>query len=140
MLNSTIVSDTITSTFENMKLKADPTYMIARLNDNFSEIILESQGKEGTYENFLTILPKNECRYIIYNFNFTIPNTSEKTSKFLFYMWIPDAAPTKEKVRYSGNKKLFFDALNGGISITLSANSISEIEYNKIIETVTKFI
>ncbi len=44
-------------------------FLIYKINDKNTEIGLETTGeKDATYAHFLTLLPENDCRYCVYDF------------------------------------------------------------------------
>jgi cofilin len=44
-------------------------FLIYKINDKNTEIGLETTGeKEATYAQFLALLPENDCRYCVYDF------------------------------------------------------------------------
>jgi hypothetical protein len=44
-------------------------FLIYKINDKNTEIGLEQTGeKDATYAHFLTLLPENDCRYCVYDF------------------------------------------------------------------------
>jgi cofilin len=43
-------------------------------------------GRDETYEQFTSSLPENDCRYAIYDFEFTTEDNCQK-SKIFFIAW-----------------------------------------------------
>ena len=53
-------------------------------------------------------LPSNDCRFVVYDFETTTyENPPRETSKLLFVIWAPDAAPIKRKVPCVSTKAEF---------------------------------
>jgi cofilin len=66
---------------------------ILKIENN--EIVVEelfdnSSSSESTWENLCSRLKSKECRYILYDFEFTV--ASSKRSKVSLALWAPDTA------------------------------------------------
>jgi cofilin len=48
-------------------------------------IEIEKAVEKGTYEEFIACLPKDACRYAVYDFQYDTPDGPR--SKLLFYTW-----------------------------------------------------
>ena len=53
------------------------------------------------------------------------------TVKRIFFLWAPEAASTKEKMKYAANKDRFMKRL-GGIDVEIQTNDFSELDYNVV--------
>ena len=69
--------------------------MIFKVSDDNKEIVVEKTSDDSDYEAFLKDLPKDDCRYAVYDFEY---EKEGKRSRILFYSWAPDAAKIKSKM------------------------------------------
>jgi len=73
-------------------------------------------------------LPKDGCRFIVYDFEYeTFENPPRNTAKLLLIMWVPDIAPTKEKVALTTTKNAIRGAFTG-IQKDIQASDSSSID------------
>eukprot|EP00960_Hanusia_phi_P070980 767439-Hanusia_phi.AAC.3 len=49
--------------------------------------VLKTGGKDATYEEFLKELPENDCRYGVFDIEYTDPKTKASRNKIAFYIW-----------------------------------------------------
>ena len=90
------------------------------------------------YDDFCEDLPDDDCRYGLVDFEYTT-NDSRKTSKLIFISWVPDTAPVRKKMMYSGSKEAIKRVLVG-VGIHLNATDRSELDEEEVIKpAVTKF-
>jgi hypothetical protein len=52
------VSDAVVETFTQMKMKHDHKYMIMRISEDLTEIVVESTVDASEYTDFVSVLPK----------------------------------------------------------------------------------
>ena len=64
------VSDAVISQFNDMKLgRVQCKYIIYKIDNGM--IVTEKVGTEGSFDTFVDELPADDCRYAIYDMNFT---------------------------------------------------------------------
>jgi cofilin len=88
------------------------------------------------YEKFVAALPKDDCRYAVYDFEYEHEDGG-KRSKILFVLWSPDTAKIKSKMLYTSSK----DALRKklvGIGTEIQATDAGEIDRQTVLEKVTR--
>jgi cofilin len=71
--------------FQELKLKKKYRYITFNLSKDLTEIIVEKTGDEG-YEEFISLLPENECRWAIYDFEFEKEDGGRR-NKIVFLSW-----------------------------------------------------
>lgn len=59
-------------------------YIVFKVSEDKTEIIVEKASDNSDYEAFLADLPKDDCRYAIYDFDY---EEEVKRNKILFYTW-----------------------------------------------------
>jgi cofilin len=56
------------------------------MTDDKKKVVLEKEAPfSATYADFIRDLPKNDCRYAVYHFEYEGPDG--KRAKILFYNW-----------------------------------------------------
>ena len=138
MASGVQVNDEVVEAYNALKLGHKNKYMIARLNNDNTEIIVHKQASpNATYEEFVADLPANECRYAVYDFDFDAGSGEGQRNKILFVVWAPDSAKIREKMLYASSK----DALRKklvGFGAEVQATDYSEISKETINERVAK--
>ncbi|CAM9933939.1 unnamed protein product [Ectocarpus sp. 8 AP-2014] len=114
----------------------DNRYFIYKI-ENDAEIIVDTFGdKTKTYDDFTACLPPNECRYGVFDLDFTTRDGRE-ANKLIFISWSPDTAKIKNKMVYAASKEAIKSALMG-IGIHLQATDQGELELDYIKSQVQK--
>jgi len=122
--------------YQDLKLKKAATYIIYKMSEDYKSVIVESQQKGGSYDEFIAKLPKEECRYAVYDFEFEKPGEGTR-NKICFIAWAPDEAPIKKKMVYASTKVAMVKALVG-IQAEIQAMEKDEVKYESVIEKVLR--
>lgn len=80
------VRDDAIEVFQDLKLKKKYKYIIYKLSDDNKEIIVEKTVGESSYDDFVSSLPAEECRYCVYDFHYETDGEGTR-HKLLFYVW-----------------------------------------------------
>jgi len=89
------------------------------------------QGEQGsTYEEFLTYLPNDECRFAIYDFK--MDSHLPQAKRLCFIIWAPESAPIRFKMVYSYLKQNVARAFEG-IQVSLESTHLSDLDSNYIL-------
>merc|ERR1711953_564315 len=130
------VHDDVLEAFNDIKLSHKYRYVIYKRNADNTEIVLEkANGNSAKYEDFVADLPLNECRYGIFDLEYSKSDADGIRQKIVFVVWAPDTAKIKDKMLTASSK----DALKKqlvGISTEIQATDPSEIDYNCVLEKV----
>ncbi|CAB1103242.1 unnamed protein product [Ectocarpus sp. CCAP 1310/34] len=139
MTTGVTVNDEAVEMFNAFKLHRAPhdnRYFIYKI-ENDAEIVVDTFGdKTKTYEDFTACLPPNECRYGVFDLDFTTRDGRE-ANKLIFISWSPDTAKIKNKMVYAASKEAIKSALMG-IGIHLQATDQGELELDYIKSQVQK--
>ncbi|CBJ32595.1 conserved unknown protein [Ectocarpus siliculosus] len=139
MTTGVTVNDEAVEMFNAFKLHRAPhdnRYFIYKI-ENDAEIIVDTFGdKTKTYDDFTACLPPNECRYGVFDLDFTTRDGRE-ANKLIFISWSPDTAKIKNKMVYAASKEAIKSALMG-IGIHLQATDQGELELDYIKSQVQK--
>jgi cofilin len=79
-----------------------------------------------TFQDFVDALPENDCRYAVYDFEYTNADGCI-FKKIIFVMWSPDNAATKSKMMYASSKD-FLKNLLPGIAVEQQATEKGEVD------------
>lgn len=103
--------------YQDLKLKKKYKYVVYKLSDNHKSIEVEkaveaSSGgdKENTnsaadgddYDSFIAQLPRDDCRYAVYDFEYDAGEGPR--NKICFYAWSPETSKIKSKMLYAASK------------------------------------
>ncbi|KAL7276332.1 cofilin [Rhizina undulata] len=125
--------------FEELKLgkTKETKYIIYKLSDDKKNIVVDKISNNGDYQQFLSDLPEDECRYAIYDFEYELTNGEGKRSKICFYAWSPDNASVRNKMVYASSKVALSRALVG-IHAEIQGTDFSEVAFETVLERVSK--
>mmetsp|Transcript_10398 Transcript_10398/g.7309 ORF Transcript_10398/g.7309 Transcript_10398/m.7309 type:complete len:138 (-) Transcript_10398:56-469(-) len=129
------VSDEVVSQFSDFKLKRMTAKYIIYVIDS-GKVNTECLG-EGDFEEFVSHLPPNECRYAIIDWSFTT-NDGRPASKIAFVSWCPDTSPVRAKMLYAGSSAALTEVLTG-VATKITATDRSEISEAILTDACKKF-
>ena len=131
------IDDTAISTFNELKLGHTYRYIIFRVSDDNTKIIVDKTGAPTTcFAEFVSELPRDECRYAVFDLAYTSEDGSDR-NKLVFILWSPDSAKIKSKMLYTSSKLDLRRALVG-IGVEFQATDLSEIEEDVVVEKVKR--
>jgi len=140
MSTGVIVADDVAFAFNEFKLKRGEfhlKYFIYKIGKDKKTIEIEKKGSlDKNYDDFVSDLPENDCRYGLLDLDFE-SDDGRPTSKLLFISWSPDTAPVRPKMLYSGSKEAIKAALVG-VGIHINATDYSELDWETSILPVLK--
>eukprot|EP00271_Cylindrocystis_brebissonii_P010494 TRINITY_DN26690_c0_g1_i1.p3 TRINITY_DN26690_c0_g1~~TRINITY_DN26690_c0_g1_i1.p3 ORF type:complete len:139 (-),score=33.01 TRINITY_DN26690_c0_g1_i1:911-1327(-) len=121
--------------FMELKRKKVYRYIIFMIANN--EIVVEKTGApEETYEQFTATFPEADCRYAVYDYDFTTEDNCQK-SKIFFIAWSPDTARVKAKMTYASSKDRFRREMDG-VQYELQATDPTEMDLEVLKERLNK--
>ncbi|KAG0058356.1 cofilin [Linnemannia elongata] len=123
-------------TFQELKLGKTLKYIIYKVSDDLKSIEVVKQSDDADYDNFLTELPTDDCRWAIYDFAFKTSDGGDR-NKIVFYSWAPDNAKVKSKMLYSSSKEALRKALNG-IAVEIQGTDFDEVSHDTVLEKVRR--
>ena len=117
-----------------LKLRKKYKYIIYRLNDDNTSIIIEKKvEKSDKYEDFIAELPEDDCRYAVYDFEFEKSPGEGMRNKICFVVWVPDTSKVRQKMLYASSKDALRKKL-AGVATEVQATDMSEISHDAILE------
>lgn len=72
------------TTYQQLKLGKKFKYILFTLNDALSEIVVDKTSDASSYEVFVADMPKDQCRWAVYDFEF---EKEGKRNKLCFILW-----------------------------------------------------
>ena len=69
-----------------MKLKKKYKFIVYKLNGDNSSVVVEKAAETATYDEFVASLPKGECRYAVFDFEYEKPGEGQR-NKICFFAW-----------------------------------------------------
>ncbi|XVF13148.1 hypothetical protein REPUB_Repub08aG0183200 [Reevesia pubescens] len=111
--------------FVELKAKRIYRFIVFRIEEKILRVVVEKRGDR--YEDLLASLPPNECRYTVYDFDFTNENCQK--SKIFFIAWSPDTLRVRSKMLYASSKDRFRRKMDG-IQVELQATDPSEMSFD----------
>ncbi|KAL5981521.1 actin depolymerizing factor, cofilin [Asimina triloba] len=120
------VSDDCKLRFLELKTKRNFRFIVFKIDERIQQVMVERLGEpHESYDDFTACLPANECRYAVYDFDFTTDENCQK-SKIFFIAWSPDTSRVRSKMLYASSKDRFKRELDG-IQVELQATDPSEM-------------
>ena len=123
--------------FNDLKLGKKYKFIIFKINEAKTDIVVDETSTSQDYDEFLSKLPENDCKYAIYDFEYELGGGEGKRSKIIFYNWSPDTAPVRSKMVYASSKDALRRALSG-IASDIQGTDFSEVAYESVLEKVSK--
>ncbi|KAJ6242677.1 cofilin/actin-depolymerizing factor homolog-related [Anaeramoeba flamelloides] len=120
--------------FQEFKFSKEDRFLIYKMDEKLTQIEVEKTGsKNESFEEFYNQLPKDDCRYICYHFDFDVEG--QKRSKLLFIGWVPSTAKLKNKMVYATTLLSFKNMLRG-IGVCLQINNTEDLNEELILNVV----
>jgi len=124
------IHDDCVHKFNELKLAHNMRYVIFRMSDNLSQVVLEKTAPPtATWEDFERDLPRDDCRYGVFDFEYE--KDGGKRNKIVFVVWCPETSKIKSKMLYTSTKDSLKKKLVG-IGTELQATDASEIAKSEV--------
>eukprot|EP00300_Choanocystis_sp_HF-7_P027788 c33021_g1_i1.p2 GENE.c33021_g1_i1~~c33021_g1_i1.p2 ORF type:complete len:141 (-),score=41.92 c33021_g1_i1:23-445(-) len=138
MATGIAVDDACVTAFQELKLGHKHKFVTFQINDGRTAVNPLSFGAAGSsWDDFIAALPPNECRYAIYDFDFSTADGAQR-NKVTFIVWTPDVCKVKDKMLYAGTKDAVKKRFEG-IQVEIQATDRSEIEFDVVKEKAARF-
>eukprot|EP01134_Creolimax_fragrantissima_P003337 CFRG3337T1 len=137
MASGVAVSDQVVQIYDSIKLGHKHKYFIMKISDDNSQIeVVKTAEPTATYDDFLEELPSDDCRYAVYDFDYTSKDGGQR-NKLVFFVWAPDTAKIKKKMLIASSKDSVRKKLVG-ISTEIQATDADETEYEEVLSKVSR--
>jgi cofilin len=115
------VDDSCGETFTAFKIRRKHKFVTFKIELETSKIVPDVMGaKKGTLEELKAVLPYTDCRYAVYDHEFTTAD-GRITDKLFFLSWMPHNATPYSKMAYASGKGMLRERLDGVIDTTCAA-------------------
>ncbi|KAL8172484.1 hypothetical protein V2J09_024288 [Rumex salicifolius] len=120
------VDDECKLKFLELKSKRNYRFIVFKIEEKVQKVVVEKLGgPDESYDDFTSSLPADECRYCVFDYDFTTDEHCQK-SKIFFIAWSPDTSKVRSKMLYASSKDRFKRELYG-IQVELQATDPSEM-------------
>jgi hypothetical protein len=68
--------------FEDLKLGKKSKFIIYTMSDDKKNILVDKISEDPSYDNFLSLLPEQDCRYAVYDFEYELGSGEGKRLAF----------------------------------------------------------
>ncbi|XP_059457908.1 actin-depolymerizing factor 10 [Corylus avellana] len=117
--------------FLELKAKRNHRFIVFKIEEKIQQVVVETVGSpDETYDDFTASMPADECRYAVFDFDFTT-NENVQKSKIFFIAWSPDTSRVRSKMLYASSKDRFRRELDG-VQVELQATDPSEMSLDII--------
>ncbi|KAF8439950.1 putative COF1-cofilin [Boletus edulis BED1] len=124
------ITDECLTTFQELKLGRKFKYILFTLSEDLSKVVVEKTSDVSDYDAFPRDLPKDQCRWAVYDFDFE--RDGSKRNKLCFVSWSPDDAKIKNKMVFASSHESLKQMLDG-IAFEVQATDPSEISYATVL-------
>ncbi|KAL8968532.1 MAG: hypothetical protein Q9197_004830 [Variospora fuerteventurae] len=142
------VTPECTATFNELKLRKSFKYIIYKLSDDYTEIVVEETSTDPEWENFQSKILNAKAsykgkegkgpRFAVYDFQYELEGGEGTRNKIVFISWSPDEGTLVfPRMTYASSKEALKNALNG-LGAEVQANNEDEIEYSTILKDISK--
>ncbi|MEW5304117.1 MAG: hypothetical protein WDW38_003475 [Sanguina aurantia] len=130
------ISDQCVDIYNMIKTKSAYKWVSYKVNEAGNEVIIDQLGaRDSMYEDFVSTLPDNLCRYAIFDYAYCNADTKQTVQKLVFIYWAPEVSTTKSKMMYASTRD-FFKAYLDGIGADFQATEFSELAESDMRERV----
>ncbi|KXZ54775.1 hypothetical protein GPECTOR_4g845 [Gonium pectorale] len=134
------VNEQCVAIFNHIKTKSAYKWVTYKVNDAGNEVIVDQLGAgDSTYDQFVGIMPENNCRYAVYDYAYLNADTNQTVHKLVFVHWAPESSTTKNKMMYASTKD-FLKSYLDGLGAELQATDFKELSEPEMRERVHQAI
>jgi len=141
------VSAECISTFNELKIGKNNKFIIYKLSDDLTEVVVDQTSADGDWEQFRTALldakvtirgkETSSPRWAVYDLEYNLASGEGTRNKIVFLAWSPDDAAIKARMVYASSKESLKNSLVG-IGMEIQANEPDELEESEIVRIASK--
>ncbi|GIQ80767.1 ADF/Cofilin/Destrin [Kipferlia bialata] len=114
--------------YEEQKMRHQYVWTVYRINPEMTLVVPVAQGgPDATFEDFCKELPEEDCRFAVYDAEYT-DNDGNSRKRLCFVMWNPDNARVRSKMIYSATQRGFLQNLTG-VDTIFQATDAGDLVY-----------
>ena len=103
-----------------------------------SEIVTEHLSESKDFDEFLHLLPEDDCRYALYKVHYTTRD-GRPAEKIVRISWAPKAAHVRNKMIYASSIAALSSVLGGAVTVKFSCGHIEELTPEALEQACLKF-
>ncbi|XP_010533658.1 PREDICTED: actin-depolymerizing factor 8-like [Tarenaya hassleriana] len=127
------VDDECKIRFQELKAKRIYRFIVFKVDEKLQRVTVEKLGgPTESYDDFASELPQDECRYAVFDYDFTTLENMPR-SKIFFVAWSPTTSKVRSKMLYASTKDRFRRELDG-VQFELQATDPSEMTFDIVKE------
>eukprot|EP01125_Pyxidicula_operculata_P015490 TRINITY_DN525_c0_g1_i1.p1 TRINITY_DN525_c0_g1~~TRINITY_DN525_c0_g1_i1.p1 ORF type:complete len:140 (+),score=33.80 TRINITY_DN525_c0_g1_i1:121-540(+) len=127
------ISQSCISDFESFKKdKSTDSFIVFRMNDKLSQVIVDKKGEASTYDDFIKEFQDKTCSYIVRKIKYSNGSDGDRV-KIVFYLWTPSSASLKHKMVFAATSANFKRSLMG-VQTEIQAGDVSSLNLQDVIE------
>ncbi|MGI4458300.1 actin-binding ADF family protein, partial [Klebsiella pneumoniae] len=96
------VSDDVVIAYDEVKAKKIYKYVVFKVSDDKTSIIVERKENESTWEEFQSSFPADEPRWSVYDFDYKNKEGQDR-NKLILVKWCPDSVNIKARMVHSSS-------------------------------------
>ncbi|KAG1668151.1 hypothetical protein FOA52_005143 [Chlamydomonas sp. UWO 241] len=131
------INEQCVNVFNHMKTRSTFKWACYKVDDAGTEVVTAAVGGASTsYQDFVNVICQpNECRYGVYDYTATNPDSGAVQTKLVFVNWAPDTSPIRTKMMFASTKD-FFKAFLDGIAAELQASDLADMDEAEMVARV----
>ncbi|KAG7666977.1 hypothetical protein Ndes2526B_g04540 [Nannochloris sp. 'desiccata'] len=129
------VSEDAVNLYYFIRAKSAYKWALWNVDAKGTTVVIDQVGEpDSNFQEFLAALPADDCRYGIFDYQFTAFD-GNVMNKLVFLNWAPDNAKVKAKMMYASTKDFFKGHLDG-ISAEFQASDLDDVSEEIVEEAV----
>ncbi|KAG0694462.1 actin depolymerizing factor [Suillus ampliporus] len=136
MSSGVIAAPECLQAFQELKMSKSLKYILFKLNDSRTQIIVDKKSANPDYDEFLDNLPADGCKWAVYDLHYKLEDGSQR-NKLCFYSWSPDNAPIRAKMVHASSKDALRKSLDG-INVEIQGTDPTEVAYETVFDKVKR--
>ena len=133
------VSDDVIHEFNKQvnKHRSPITFVIYKI-ENESQIVTEHLSDSNDFDEFLYLLPPDNCRYALYKTSYTTRD-GRPGGKLVKISWAPSEASVRNKMIYAASGAALGSVLGGAVTTKVSVGHIENLTMEMMEEACQRF-
>jgi cofilin len=133
------VSDDVIHEFNKNvnKHRSQTTFVIYKI-ENESQVVTEHLSESDDFEEFLSLLPADDCRYALYKTSYTTRD-GRPGGKLVKITWTPSEASVRNKMIYAASSAALSSVLGGAVTTKLNVGHIDHLTLEVMEEACQRF-
>jgi cofilin len=121
------VSDDAIHEFNNVvnKHRSSATFVIYKI-ENENVIVTEHLSESQDFQEFLSLLPDDDCRYALYKTTYTA-GENRQGCKLVKITWAPSGASVRKKMICAASSAALGAVLGGAVTVKLNVKSTEDL-------------